>query len=139
MRSRVAQSLATSIEIAVKSAPPAVDRIVLNAGDPPLDNARKLLEQNMGAVSKLAADSPRFNPAHANMRAWIKLVAEMERELTGDETPEEAAARKRREDTATREMIERYVSEYEADAADEGVCLWCEKPIGDDVKAKGKS
>lgn len=95
----------------------------------PLETARALLEHTKRSIARLPKDSPRFNPAHANARAYVKLIATLEREEAGDETPEQAEERKRQEDGLTRKMIERYVVEYEAAAAREGVCLWCKKPL----------
>lgn len=112
-------------------APPSGDGDELPEIDPDasaLDTARILLEHMKETIRRLPKDSPRLNPAHANVRAYLKLVAALEREQAGDETPEQAAERKRREDGETRRAIERYVLEYEAQAQRDGVCLHCGAP-----------
>lgn len=91
----------------------------------PLENAKALLEHTMKTISKLPRDSPRMNPAHSNARAYLKLVASLQKEEAGDETPEQAEARKRREDGDVKQMLLRYVEEYEAQAARDGVCIHC--------------
>lgn len=102
-------------------------------GDP-LDIARAMLAANMAQVANLAIDSPRLNPARAEGRALLKLVAALEEARGKVETPEEAERRRRREDAETRKRIERYLLEYEADAAQPregapfGVCLHCGAP-----------
>ncbi len=104
--------------------------LVLDPDASPLETARKLSDHMAATIQKLPADSPRLNPAHANVRAYLKLVAALEKEEAGEETEEQKLERKRREDRETRTQIERYVLEYEAEAAREGVCLWCRTPTG---------
>lgn len=101
----------------------------LNPDASSLEIAKALLDRTMLTIKKLPCDSPRMNPAHANARAYLKLYDSLQRAEVGDETPEQAEARKRREDGDVRKMLLRYVEEYEAQAARDGVCLHCGQPV----------
>jgi len=102
-----------------------------DAGDlgDPLELARDLLRRTRAAVRLLPADSPRINPARAEERGLIKLIATLEDRRGAQETPEEVAARRRREDAETRTRMLRYVEEYEAEAREKGVCVHCGQAV----------
>lgn len=112
------------------------DPPILDPDASPLENAKALLEHTMKTIGKLPRDSPRMNPAHNNARAYLKLVASLQKEEAGDETPEQALERKRREDGETRKMLLRYVEEYEAQASRDGVCLHCGQPLSAELIAR---
>lgn len=97
-------------------------------GDP-LDIARAMLAANMAQVATLKADSPRLNPARAEGRALLKLVAALETERGALPTPEEVERRRRREDAETLKEIEQYVRQAERDAAAKGVCVHCGQAV----------
>jgi Homeodomain-like domain len=97
----------------------------------PLHNAKALLEHQLQTLEKLHSDSPRMNPAHANARAYIKLIATLEREQAGDESPDQKTERLRLADAETRKMLEGQVLAYETQAERDGVCLHCDAPLAD--------
>lgn len=122
--------LRDAVKAAEAAAPTKVEPLTLDPEASALDNARALLDHAVRSIGKLPAGSSRLNPAHANARAMLKLIDELESRHAGKETPEAAADRKRREDAATRKAIEQHVIAYEAQAARDGVCLHCGAPRG---------
>lgn len=114
------------------------DLAPIDPDEDPLVIARKLLARNTRSIERLPADSPRLNPARAESRALLKLISALERERAREETPEQAAERKRRDDGDTRKEIEQYVSQAERKAIAEGVCLWCHQrlPEGEHAPAR---
>lgn len=117
------------------SAPlPTPAGVPIDASGDPLAIARALLGSVTAAIAAMPADSIRLNPARGEARALAKLVAGLERERAAEESPEEQSRRLRREDGDVRRRIERYVSDYEAEAARPrdgapfGVCVHCGAP-----------
>ncbi len=101
----------------------------------PLEMARALLGSISRSIAKLPASSPRLNQARGQLRQTVKLVAELERELARDATPQEAERQRRIDDGDTRKAIERYVNQaLEAalrptEEAPHGRCPTCLRPM----------
>lgn len=91
----------------------------------PIEIVRDMLAQTRRTIRRLPADSPRLNPARAEVRGLIKTLAQLEAARGAQETDEEVVRRRRIADAETRLRIERYVREYEREARAKGVCLHC--------------
>lgn len=106
----------------------------IDAAGTPLEVARALLTKATRNLDRLAADSPRRNPAATEARNLTKLVAHLEKQAGEKETPEAVERRRREEDHDTRNAIELYIVQAEARAAAPrpgapfGVCIHCSAP-----------
>ena len=89
--------------------PPAAADEPIDADGPPLDVLRGLLAAQLKRIALLELalpDSPRLNPARQECRKLAGAIDRLDRlERAGTETPEEAEARRRREDGETRKEI----------------------------------
>ena len=94
---------------------------------------RRILDRilELGITTGLGPD---WTLSGTDKRAYVKLVAGLEREQQKEETPEQAIERKRRADGEVREMIEGHVLEYEARAKRDGVCLHCRQPLPEESR-----
>jgi hypothetical protein len=98
-------------------------------GKTPLEIARAMIARTSIELQNMPADSPRRNPAAGQLRAWTKMLADLEREAVAKESPEEAQRRLRREDKETLKMILWSVEKAEKEAAARGVCIHCQQPL----------
>jgi len=103
----------------------APDPGAISADGTPVEIARALLGGALRQVASLPDDSPRLTAARESARAATKLVAWLESQVARQETPEEVARRRRREDGETLTMIEQYVVQAERIAEEAGVCVRC--------------
>jgi hypothetical protein len=108
----------------------------IDANAPPLTIARGMLEGLTEAMATpgLEVGSGAYVRLGAEARQLTKLISALEKEAAKKETPEEEAARKRREDATVRREILQYVEQHERLAATptpeapHGVCAHCGAP-----------
>lgn len=93
-----------------------------------------LVDDLRGRLERLPDHSPRLGPLASTISMAIARRAKLRPPPPPD--PSELAAERRRADGEVVEMIERYVSEYEAQAIRDRVCLWCEQPLSPELAAK---
>lgn len=120
---------------AAAGSPPPPAAGTIDATGSPLSIAREMLEGLSLALVGLATDEPAYVRLSAEARQCTKLIAALEREAAGEETAEELARRRRREDGATRREIEKYVDQQLAISlrptaeAPCGKCPTCANPL----------
>ena len=104
---------------------PPVNALSIDVEGTPLELARSLIARASADLGAMAADSPRRNPAIAQLRGLTRMLADLERASAAKETPEEVERRRRREDGETLKMILWSVERAEKEAAKRGVCIHC--------------
>jgi hypothetical protein len=113
----------------------------IDADGTPLEIARGMARAIAGQMAEMAKDSGPYAKLSGELRQVTKLIAALERDAAGDETPAEREARLRREDGETATMIDRYVAQALAEAlrvteqAPHGRCPTCEMALTPDARA----
>ena len=104
-------------------------RAPIDANGDPLAFARGLRRALADVMAELDPDSGPYVKLSAEARQVNRQIAALEAARAGEETPEEAERRRRREDGEVRREMLQYVEQAERQAARLGICPHCEQPL----------